>query len=201
MENVDRLENMDNRGKILECALDLFYKKGYDAVGVQEIVEAAGITKPTMYYYFKSKFGLLETLLADKCKIMNERLRKASEYQRDLIQTLEAFARELFSMAAEDSRFYYLMFSFFYSAKENETHHAIRPYMQELFFTVQNIFEKASNELGNMNGRQEQFAVGFIGILNSYLLVYYEREYVDGNPVNNHIIYSLVHQFMHGIYA
>ena len=51
---------MDNRETILQCALELFYKRGYDAAGVKEIVEMAGITKPTMYYYFKSKLGLLE---------------------------------------------------------------------------------------------------------------------------------------------
>ena len=32
---------MDNKEKILRCALDLFYAKGYDAVGVQEIAEKA----------------------------------------------------------------------------------------------------------------------------------------------------------------
>ena len=32
-----------------------FYMKGYDAVGVQEIVDTAGITKPTLYYYFEVK--------------------------------------------------------------------------------------------------------------------------------------------------
>ena len=36
---------MDNKEKILESALDLFYSKGYDAVGVQEIVERSGIYK------------------------------------------------------------------------------------------------------------------------------------------------------------
>ena len=41
---------MDNQERIMECALDLFYAKGYDAVGVQEIAETAGITKPTLYY-------------------------------------------------------------------------------------------------------------------------------------------------------
>ena len=54
---------MDNRERILQCALELFYAKGYDAVGVQEIAQKAGITKPTLYYYFGSKYGLLETLL------------------------------------------------------------------------------------------------------------------------------------------
>ena len=39
---------MDNRERILQCALELFYAKGYDAVGVQEIAQKAGITKPTI---------------------------------------------------------------------------------------------------------------------------------------------------------
>ena len=36
---------MDNRENILTCALELFYQRGYDAVGIQEICQAAGITK------------------------------------------------------------------------------------------------------------------------------------------------------------
>lgn len=54
---------MDNKELILKSALDLFYAKGYDAVGVQEIVDKAGISKPTLYYYFGSKLGLLQNLL------------------------------------------------------------------------------------------------------------------------------------------
>ena len=54
---------IDNRELLLDAALDLFYAKGYDAVGVQEIVDRAGVTKPTLYYYFGSKIGLLRNLL------------------------------------------------------------------------------------------------------------------------------------------
>ena len=41
---------MDNRELLLNTALELFHAKGYDAVGVQEIVDRAGVTKPTLYY-------------------------------------------------------------------------------------------------------------------------------------------------------
>ena len=54
---------MDNRTNLLDCALNLFAARGYDAVGVQEIVEAAGVTKPTLYHYFVNKRGLLDVLL------------------------------------------------------------------------------------------------------------------------------------------
>ena len=56
---------MENRERILRCALELFSSRGYDAVGVQEIVSTVGITKPTLYHYFGSKEGLLKALLLE----------------------------------------------------------------------------------------------------------------------------------------
>lgn len=51
--------------RISECALHLFCKKGYDATSVREIVEAAGVTKPVLYYYFKNKEDLLAKILQE----------------------------------------------------------------------------------------------------------------------------------------
>lgn len=196
---MEDLHELDNRERILECALSLFYQKGYDAVGVQEIVTLAGITKPTLYYYFKSKYGLLETLLYERCCKMNEQLREAAYYNGDLVHTLEKYAKTMFTIAESDMRFYYLTLSLFYSARENEAYKAISPYMKEQFTIIRGIFEQAAGYLGNMNGRQEQFAVGFSGILNNYILVYYEREDPSKQLVDDRTIYSLVHQFMYGI--
>jgi AcrR family transcriptional regulator len=53
------------RERILEEATRLFSTKGYNGLSVREIVEAAGITKPTLYYYFGSKEKLFETIVAD----------------------------------------------------------------------------------------------------------------------------------------
>ena len=41
----------------------LFAEQGYDATSVREIVETAGVAKPTLYYYFRSKEGLAQALL------------------------------------------------------------------------------------------------------------------------------------------
>ena len=54
------------KNQILEISTALFAEKGYDAVGVQEIVDKSGITKPTLYYYFGSKKGLLEFIVREK---------------------------------------------------------------------------------------------------------------------------------------
>jgi AcrR family transcriptional regulator len=39
----------------MDKALPLFTACGYDAMGVQEIVDAARIKKPTLYYYLAAK--------------------------------------------------------------------------------------------------------------------------------------------------
>ena len=48
---------------IARVAAKLFAERGYDATSVREIVETAGVSKPTLYYYFRSKEGLAQALL------------------------------------------------------------------------------------------------------------------------------------------
>lgn len=57
----------DDHGKkehILLAAASLFADKGYVGTSVREIVEAAGVTKPTLYYYFKNKEDLYVQLIS-----------------------------------------------------------------------------------------------------------------------------------------
>lgn len=46
------MKQMDNRQLIIEKALELFCARGNDAVGVQEIAEQSGITKPNAVLLF-----------------------------------------------------------------------------------------------------------------------------------------------------
>ena len=46
------------QARILREAIRLFGRNGYAATSVREVVEAAGVTKPTLYYYFKNKEDL-----------------------------------------------------------------------------------------------------------------------------------------------
>jgi AcrR family transcriptional regulator len=48
--------------RIISVAIDLFARKGFDAVSLREIAEAAGIRKATLYYYFTTKDEILENI-------------------------------------------------------------------------------------------------------------------------------------------
>ncbi len=51
------------RSKILDAAYELFRRRGFSRVNVDEIAAAAGITKRTLYAHFPSKDALLEAVL------------------------------------------------------------------------------------------------------------------------------------------
>lgn len=49
------MEKQDVRLHLIETGAKAFMEKGYHAVGLQEILAAAGVPKGSFYYYFRSK--------------------------------------------------------------------------------------------------------------------------------------------------
>ena len=191
---------MDTRERILSCAEELFCLKGYDAVGVQEIVDRAGTSKPSLYYYFGSKRGLLETLLDLKFEKLRERISQEDDGQTEIRVRLHRMALACFRYFHEEKQFYLLMMALFYSARENEAYQVVKPYLATLFQTTVDLFESAKQQLGNMNGRQELFAMSFIGVINQYLLMAGTLE--EENPEEKERqLHRLVDQYMYGIFS
>ena len=64
------------RDRILATAMDLFSRKGYARTSIREITEAAGVTRPLLYYYFRNKEGIYQE--------------SVGSYERQLERLLEA---------------------------------------------------------------------------------------------------------------
>ncbi|MEE0420859.1 MAG: TetR/AcrR family transcriptional regulator [Lachnospiraceae bacterium] len=54
---------MNTKEKIIHEALRLFSKKGYDAVSVRDIAGAVGIKESSLYYHFRNKQELFDTIV------------------------------------------------------------------------------------------------------------------------------------------
>lgn len=48
---------------LIQTAVDLFYKFGYHATGIDKILTTAGVSKPTLYRHFESKDELIVAAL------------------------------------------------------------------------------------------------------------------------------------------
>ena len=188
---------MDNRQAILDSALTLFYEKGYDAVGVQQIVDAAGVTKPTLYYYFGSKQGLLSCLLEEHFSKLETQMEQVKDAPEKIQDKLYHTARIFLNGASAEPEFYLMMLALFYSGRKSEGFQTVYPLIERYY----QIFV-ASQELGNMRGRQRQFAVGFSGMLNHYLmLAAKDMDDLSNLTITDQEVYEIVHQFMYGIYS
>lgn len=55
--------NAERWDRILDAALQVFYTRGYERSSVNDIAEAAGLKKPSLYHYVQSKEDLLEAII------------------------------------------------------------------------------------------------------------------------------------------
>src|SRR5690242_18163717 len=84
------------RRTILDAAYELFYRKGFARVSVDEIAALAKVTKRTLYYHFKSKDQLLAAVLELNHELAMARIRKyESRYSGDAEQILSVLFSEL----------------------------------------------------------------------------------------------------------
>ncbi|MDQ7001881.1 MAG: TetR/AcrR family transcriptional regulator [Ghiorsea sp.] len=77
----------DVRQHILDTAKPIILGKGFSAVGLNELLSAAGVPKGSFYHYFKSKEGFGEALLDHYFLGYHERL-------SDLLKDSEGSARD-----------------------------------------------------------------------------------------------------------
>jgi AcrR family transcriptional regulator len=190
-------EKTDNRSTILSTALRLFADRGYEAVGVAELCEASGITKPTLYHYFGSKLGLLGTMIEERGSPLLSRVKAASAYAHDVPRGLEGIAFAFARTAVEDGDFARLRLSLSFAPPASEGGRAASALNESIFAEVEAFFRDASLDHGNMKGRSRPYAAAFIGTVDTYVGLYLAGR----SPLSEEILRSAVRQFMYGIFS
>ena len=72
----------DTRERIQRVALELFTEQGYDKTSLREIAERLGVTKAALYYHFKSKEELAESILTARLDEMDQMIEWLQERPR-----------------------------------------------------------------------------------------------------------------------
>lgn len=188
---------MDSKERIMQCALELFSDKGYEGTGIQEITKTVGITKPTLYYYFGSKEGLLKAILEYHFSDFIRKLEAAATYNGDTVNTVTCISRIFLTVARENPLFYRMYLSMSVSAVNTTSFLCISPFCEQISAIVEAFFIKAAQDNGNMKGHEKEITMSYLGVINSYarLLLY------DRLELSEQLIYRIVHLFLHGIFS
>jgi AcrR family transcriptional regulator/vacuolar-type H+-ATPase subunit H len=97
------------RTRIQQVALELFTSNGYEATSLREIAERLGVTKAALYYHFKTKDEIIQSLVDDQVAMVDE-LIKWAELQPRTRQAREEFLRRYSSMLRDGNHFALMRF-------------------------------------------------------------------------------------------
>jgi len=188
---------METKDLIEANAITLWAQKGYDGVGIQEICDVSSITKPSLYHHFKSKAGLLETILSHHLTAYFQILETQGSYKHDITKNLQEIALAWFEEVKNNPNFARLHLVLQAAGKASEAGRSYEPFRKHFSEALETLFLQASEDHGNMKGRSVRYGASYLGLLNTWTTLYLEKEL----ELLNQEVYPLVHQFMHGIFS
>jgi AcrR family transcriptional regulator len=117
---------------IARAAARLFATGGYDATPVRTIVEAAGVTKPTLYYHFGSKEGLAKAVLLLPMAGLAEAMQSILDSEKDPVVALVRMVEAHFVFCREDPECARFFFALWFGPQGTELLVEIKQSMGEL---------------------------------------------------------------------
>ena len=106
------------RETIINVALRLFAEKGYAGCSIREICQAAGITKPVLYYHFQSKKNLYRELMLDIFDHTRKNLLRLTKSRGSVRERLVEFVSSEFSDCKNNVNSVKLVFRVMFSPEE-----------------------------------------------------------------------------------
>ena len=188
------------REKILRAGLKAFAERGFAGASVQEIVDAARVTKPVLYYYFKSKTGLYQALLDQASDECYQRVKTAAESVTGLEAQLVEILTALFDFLKQRRDLLRLAFSAaFASPGELPARLKGREQGSRNFDFIHGLI-KAGKAAGNLDEKlpSVDLANGIYGALCFHLMIGALKSEVT---MNRETAKGIVGLFLHGAAA
>jgi AcrR family transcriptional regulator len=190
-------ENCLCRDKIFDAALRIFAQRGYSGASLQEIVSAAHLTKPTLYYYFKSKDGLFNALLEDACNEYFQRLQSGAARATGVEQQLVEMLASVFEFFRERRELTRLAFASAFAAPgEMPVKSDIQQKRKRNFGLVHGVIKKGLAD-GTLDAKLDsrELAYGIYGALSFHIMA---NVLLPGTPLNRTTAQGIVRLFMDG---
>jgi len=105
-----RLPAHERRRQLLDVAVRVFAERGYHSTSMNDVAEAAGVTKPVLYQHFASKRELYRELLEDIGGQLRDTIAKATVDAEGPRQQIERGFAAYFGFVAEHSDAFQVLF-------------------------------------------------------------------------------------------
>lgn len=118
----------ERKDEILDAALEVFSEAGLQEASVDDVVERAGLSKGTLYWYFKSKDSLISALIRRFFTLELNKVRKLQQGNGPVRERLLRYSREVENVVKKMPRA--LTLEFYAVAVRQKS---VRKFMGELY--------------------------------------------------------------------
>ncbi|WP_345992476.1 TetR/AcrR family transcriptional regulator [Sulfurimonas sp. HSL-1716] len=136
---------ISTKAKIIENSMILFSKNGFDATTVDEIANESEVNKALLYYYFKNKSILYETVMNEVLSSIYAQIIEANKLCTNPVSELEAFIKTYADFADKQPYFPALLLR---ELSDNGAHLPEKMFssMRRLFKLLSAILKKGEEE-------------------------------------------------------
>ncbi len=142
MKNKNKISALEpnTRERLLETATELFSEKGYAGTSVREIVDRAGVSKPVLYYYFKSKEGLFYAILEWAAGVQQEILDEIFATSGTVLDRFIFFYRRISEGVQQYQNLYKMIHGLIYGPPQGAPEYDFPNYQRHMFDAVKQIY-------------------------------------------------------------
>lgn len=157
-EKIKRKEK--KRERMLEVAAELFSKKNYHEVMMDDVARLTDVAKGTVYNYFTSKEELYFTIMSTKLGHLNSSLKIKIASEISVIDSLHTYTIQLYMFMMKYQNFF-LMYQKEYLNAQNEFCDELRTMNEELKSILSDVIYKGKRE-NHFRDIEENFAVQLV---------------------------------------
>jgi AcrR family transcriptional regulator len=188
------------RERLLDEALTLFSQRGYAATGIRDILQAAGVTQPTLYHHFSDKASLLQTLIERHYGESQQRLEEIIASEATVAGKLLAFVTSSFEHCCVDPRIPRLMFQTYFGPTVPEIDGALDKLTEKRFRLVVSIMEHGMRTGVLAASNAEFLALSFCSLVDQPLNIF-SRKPRPKRYLTQDLAHAIVNLFMTGASA
>ena len=158
------------------------------------MTDKSGITKPTLYYYFGSKKGLLEFIVREKEAEHLAVLEKASEYKHLFFESLTEILQAEIDFALKNPDYFRFRINLLNSGEQSEAYSVFHPYSVRLDEMMLEFFKLSTAEFGNMRDKEELYSSLYSANICSIAM----KAASGKMKIDDKILYAIIHSFVYG---
>jgi AcrR family transcriptional regulator len=189
--------SLQTRERLLDEALTLFSQSGYAATGIRDILNAAGVTQPTLYHHFNNKAALLQALIERHYGASQQQLSETILNQSTVSEKLRTFVTATFEFCCTDPRVPRLMFQTYFGPTVPEIDGVLDKLTEKRFRLVVEIMENGIRSLEIAPSDPEFLALSFCSMVDQPINLF-SRKSRPKRYLTPELAHAIVNLFLSG---